>query len=322
MPLYKKISVFFILFSCFADLGFSQPRDPYSPFEIGFSIGIQSITKEKMEYAKSVGLSSVQISLNPLVNKEGDLRYTEEEIGLLVQEVKEILEYTDIKAGSFHMPFGEHVDLSLINEEKRKKVVDLHKRLLILCAPLQPKVVLFHPSWYLSLDEREKHGDQLIQSIMELRKSTQKMGSVLVIENMTGPELHVESKGQKYERPLFRTVEETLTLLDKMPSDIYAAVDLNHMLNPEKLILALGDRLKFIHVADGDGENELHYYPCSGKGMNNWVNIFDALYKVGYTGPFMYESHYDDLNDLAVCFKFMYNQFLLEKEIKHKYESN
>lgn len=294
----------------------AQNKHAPKPLKVGYSVSINSITPKNMSYAKSVGISCINVSLNPLVDKQGNINLSDSAIKELVNQVKKDAADAGIEISAFHMPFGEHVDLSLIDETARQKVVALHKKLLHLCAPLKPHIVLFHPSWYLSLNEREEHIHQMVKSTIELNKAVKDIGAMTVIENMTGPELYVESKGVKYERPLCRTVEETMQIMSKLPADVYAAVDMNHILHPEKLILALGNRLKFVHIADGDGAHELHYLPCSGKGMNDWTAILAALYQAGYQGPFMYECHYKDVKELTECYEQLYKQFITEKNLQ------
>ena len=64
----------------------------------------------------------------------------------------------------------------------------------------------------------------------------------------------------------------------------------------------MGDRLKTLHVADGFGKAENHFFPCDGLGGNNWGAIMSALNKVKYKGPFMYESKAKDLKDYKACY--------------------
>ncbi|MBX6379376.1 MAG: sugar phosphate isomerase/epimerase [Thermoflavifilum aggregans] len=316
-----KITVFCFLLLPLSSIGQHKKEGAIpAPLQVGVSVGIKSITPEKMAYVRSVGISCINISLNPLVDKQGNIDMSDRAVKKLVHEVKRSVKKVGITVSAFHMPFGRYMDLSLIDEAARQKVVAVNEKLLRLCAPLKPAIVLFHPSWYLSLGQRQEHINQLIKSAEALDEPVKKMGATMVIENMTGPKLYVERKGVKYERPLCSTVKEMMEIMSKLPSDIYAAVDMNHILHPEKLVLALGQRLKFIHVSDGDGEHEYHYFPCSGKGDNDWTAILRALYTAGYTGPFMYECHYKDLRDLAPCYNLLYNKFVLEKYIKPEYE--
>src|SRR5690625_7930321 len=104
------------------------------------------------------------------------------------------------------------------------------------------------------------------------------MGAQMVVENMLGPKL---MKGD-VERPLLRTVEETMELFDRFPSAVGLAIDMNHIKNPEILIRRMGHRLKTIHVADGTGEAEDHFFPCSGDGQYDLIAILYALFEVYY----------------------------------------
>ena len=69
----------------------------------------------------------------------------------------------------------------------------------------------------------------------------------------------------------------------------YVIVDVNHFLNdkPEDAILALGDRIKALHISDYDFVYERHMIP--GDGLNDWNKIIGALEKIGYKGAFNYE---------------------------------
>ncbi|ANH82849.1 hypothetical protein A8C56_19325 [Niabella ginsenosidivorans] len=290
------------------------------PLAVGYTISVSKITPESMRNAKAAGISCLQVGVNEWFDAKGNFKWDDNKMIAEAASAKKAAEAAGIKIAAIHMAYGQWMDLSLIDEAVRKKVVAAHKKVLQLCRVLQPEVVLFHPSWYLDLNHREEHILQLIKSVRELEKPVKDISATCVIENMTGPELYAERKGIKYERPLCRTVEEMTGILNRLPPDIYGAVDMNHILHPEQLILALDHRLKFIHVADGDGAHELHYYPCSGKGMNNWTAIIDALYTVGYTGPFMYECHYKELRDLTVCYRFLYQQYILNKYIRPEYQ--
>lgn len=103
--------------------------------------------------------------------------------------------------------------------------------------------------------------------------------------------------------------------MKQLPKNVYSAIDMNHIDNPELLIQAMGKRLKSVHIADGDGRHECHYLPnpCSGKGDNDWIKILKELYKAGYTGPFMYEvktSEYKEFKDLYNCYQNLYQNFI------------
>ena len=65
--------------------------------------------------------------------------------------------------------------------------------------------------------------------------------------------------------------------------------DTNHLLGEkmETFILAVGNKIITTHVSDYDAINERHWLP--GEGVIDWGNLIDALEKVGYKGPWLYE---------------------------------
>ncbi|MBK7097165.1 MAG: sugar phosphate isomerase/epimerase [Sphingobacteriales bacterium] len=273
-----------------------------------------------MKELKEAGIKYIQVTVNEWFDQEGSFKKAYDTIKEELLQAKIAAQKGGIVVEGIHMPFGRFIDLSLTDEASRKNVISLHKKVLELCQVLKPGIILFHPSWFLNPGNREAHINQLIRSVTELEKTVSNMGAVITIENMTGPEPYLTRNGVTYERPLCSTNEEMLQVLNLLPSNVYAAVDMNHILLPDRLILALGKRLKAIHIADGDGVRELHYYPCSGKGKNNWTSILDALYKVKYAGPFMFECKYNDPKDLFVCYQYLYQKFIIEKYIQPEYQ--
>lgn len=304
------LSIIFFFF--IVNPSYAQINQRPKPLKIGFNIGSNKITSETMKYAKSVGIDYIETSLSSYVDK-GTLTFnkSDDEIIEELKVAKKNAEKAGITIWSIHMPFSEQIDLSLANEANREKVVAFHKKALDFGRILEPKVILFHPSYFLGLGEREARKKQLIKSAVELNEKVKNMKAIMVIENMLGPELLLA--GGKRERPLLRTVEEAVEIMGRLPDDIYSAVDMNHIKNPEKLIDALGERIKSVHIADGNGREENHFFPCSGEGSNDWMAILKALNKANYKGPFMFESKYPDLKDLKDCYYTMFDQFLQEE---------
>ena len=280
---------------------------PPKRLKIGYSISINAISAEKMAYAKAAGVDYIEVSMNPLIAKNMEFKLSEPQIMDQVKQARKAAADAGIKIWSVHMPYAKDIDLSLVNEEQRQKVVALQQNVLKYCQILRPHIVLFHPSYYLGLNERRVRIKQLVKSVESLNPSVKKIGAIMVIENMLGFDLLADVKR---ERPLCRSVEETEQIMNLLPKDVYSAIDMNHIKNPEKLILAMGKRLQTVHIADGTGKQENHYFPCSGQGQNNWVAILEALNEVGYTGPFMYESAYKDVKDMKPCYESLYQNLV------------
>lgn len=271
-------------------------------------MGASGVTLDKLIDAKSVGVDYIEVSIN-LQASQTNVNFTagDEAMKTLIASIKKSADDAGIKVWSVHMPYGANIDLSLTNDAARKKVVAFHKKAIGMVAVLQPEYILFHPSYYLGLNERQSRINSLVKSVKEIKSSVDSIGAHIVIENMLGPEI---LKDATHERPLCRTVEETLSIMSMMDDDVYSIVDLNHIKNPEKLILALGSRLKSLHVSDGNGEAECHYMPCEGLGTVDWTAVLSALNKVDYQGPFLYEtSAYHDLTDLQECYYTLYKNY-------------
>lgn len=269
--------------------------------KVGYSVAISNVTSARMKEAKAAGIDCIEVSLSQFVDKEKlTFLKSDEEIETACRAANKAALEAGVEIWSVHMPFGKEIDLSLADEDKRLAVIALHQKVMRFCELISPKIILFHPSYFLGLNERELRTKQLIKSAVALNRSVKKMGATMVIENMTGFEL-VMADGKR-ERPLMRTVEETVEIFNRLPKDVYSAIDLNHIVAPEKLVLAMGKRLKTIHVADGDGKAEKHFFPCDAKGDNDWKAIMKALDKVKYKGPFMYESKATTLKDYKECY--------------------
>jgi len=280
------------------------------PLKVGYAVVFTDLTPEKMAYAKSVGIDYLEVSLGSVIDKDRNFKQKEEEILAKIKAGKKAADEAGIKIWSIHMPYGPKIDLSMADEQERQQVVALHRKVLELISPLKPEVILFHPSYYLGLNERELRTKQMVKSAVELNNMVRAMNATMVIENMLGFEL---LRDTLRERPLCRTVEETVAIMSLLPENIYAAVDMNHIKYPEKLIRALGKRLQSVHIADGTGREENHYFPCSGQGENNWIEILAALNEVGYTGPFLFESKFNDVKELSACYQSLYKSFIAQK---------
>ncbi len=276
----------------------------------GYNTSIANVNDATMNAAKAAGIAAIEVSLSLYVDKMTyQLTTNEAEIVKQVNEAKRAADAAGIEIWSVHMPFSRKIDISLANEDARKQVITLHKKILEYCRLLQPKIILFHPSWHLKLDQREVRKASMVKSAMELNKAVQSIGATMVIENMLGPNLLLDNG--KMERPLCRTVEETVEIMGRLPQEIGSAIDMNHIKHPEELILAMGPRLKSVHIADGDGEEERHYFPCSGEGKNDWTAILAALDKVGYTGPFIFETNkYKHVSEVKECYDTLYQNYI------------
>lgn len=310
------IYIFFLLLiipfiACKSDKSDIKPppqKEVPKPLTLGYSVGITTITSDKMEKAKAAGIEYVEAAgMNPFFDDNRSFTKTAAEAELIMNNAKNAANSAGVKIWSVHMPYGANMDFSAIDETVRKSVVEAHKKLIGYLKILQPKIILFHPSYYLDPpNQRDQRKSQMIKSANELNEAVMAIGATMVLENLLGPELMLNN----VERPLMRTVDETAEIFNRLPASIGLGVDMNHIENPEILVRRMGSRVKTLHVSDGSGRAENHYFPCSGEGKNNWVEILKSLNEIGYQGPFMYECAYNTEKDLADCYKTLYNKLI------------
>lgn len=313
--MFTRIKCLFVLLTVWAISFPASSKTKYPPLRVGCSIGILNANYNELKTMKESGIDCVEIALGTwLFSKEK----SDEEITARMKSARQAADSAGIEIWSIHMPFGKEIDLSQSDESIRQSTVALQQRILRFCKILRPRVILFHPSWYLGLNERPTRIAQLQRSVKELNPLVKEAGAIMVIENMLGYEL---LRNEKYERPLGRTVEEVQLIMKQMPRDVYSAIDMNHIDHPERLIRAMGKRLKSVHISDGNGRAECHYMPnpCSGKGDNDWNQILLELYRAGYTGPFMYEvgaKEFDEPQELYDCYQNLYQTFIESTQTK------
>jgi sugar phosphate isomerase/epimerase len=225
----------------------------------------------------------------------------------MFNEVKNIVDNAGIDIWSIHMPGVSYTDLSTKDENTRLSVVEMHLKMLDFIKILEPKIILFHASHLVSPNEREFRKQQAVKSANVLNTKVMQMKATMVFEN-GGANTSVINGMTASTFP--RTIDEILEFMNRLPLSIGFAVDMNHISEPHKLVLALRDRLKSVHISDGDGSTRcFHYFPCSGEGENDWVKILASLNEVNYRGPFMYECHYDDEKDLVECYEYLFLKY-------------
>lgn len=265
--------------------------------ELGTTIaplgGLDGLTYTKFRNLRNSGLKHVEISLTGLVNGEHPLPLPE--LRRRFAKIKEYADSAGINIWSIHMPYGADCDPAALDEKVRRESEKKYRSYIKTVAVLEPEYILFHPSApRMSPGDRKGHIRQAVKTISALEKDAKRIGAGIVVENLRGP--HV-MRPDGTERGLGRTVEEMTELMAALPETIYAVVDLNHIEHPERLIRALGNRVRSLHVCDSDQSRDCHFLP--GRGTNDWAEIIAALYEVGYTGPWLYEIKAKEIEELA-----------------------
>ena len=229
--------------------------------QLGISINRTNIDMIP-EYA-AAGFDVMEISLP---NEPADqLREFGEKAMALAKEA-------GIALWSVHIPFGEELDLSNPDEEKRLKALELLRPSVELAKEWGAQVIVTHGSCEL-YDENDR-GARIIACARSLKALQQEAGSIRVaLENLP--------------RFCLARISGEVVPLSKNCAGI--CFDVNHLLiqSHESFLGQAASGIITTHLSDYDMVNERHWMP--GAGVVPWKLIYDTLTAAGYTGPWLFE---------------------------------
>lgn len=194
-----------------------------------------------------------------------------------IEEGLERVKISKLFLNGVHLPFGARWDISVPDEELRRKRIGETAELFKRIDPYTPNCYVLHGSVpldvFYGVVDRKAYCDGLVRSITQLQELTD---TPICLETLP-------------RQCLLNTVRETLEILGKLPKT-KLCLDVNHLLfdDVEDAVLTFGDVIYTLHISDYDKADERHWLP--GKGIINWNRLIGNLQKVGYNGVFNYES--------------------------------
>ncbi|MBE6787009.1 MAG: sugar phosphate isomerase/epimerase [Ruminococcaceae bacterium] len=237
--------------------------------EVGLSTCGFLFTEENFQNLEKSGIKFIEIS-------RGWTEYPNFDY----QEIKRLCEKYSIVPWSFHLPFAgpKELDIASLNEEIRKQTVAWWSENIKNGSSLGVKIFVAHPSSEPISEEpetRKKQLDASKKSLKELAEFASKYDAVIAVEDLP-------------RTCLGRNSEEMADLVSA-DDRLKVCLDTNHMLidNNLNLIEKLGDKIVTLHVSDYDFTDEKHWLP--GEGKVEWQEVYQALLKSGYNGPWLYE---------------------------------
>jgi len=191
--------------------------------------------------------------------------------------VKDLADDNGINIWSIHIPYGMDIDISVLDDEARKKAIEEISVMIKTVRPLQPEKLVLHPSFEpIPDEERAERLEACIESLPGLMELASKYDMGLTIECLP-------------RTCLGNTSQEILEILHQVPG-LKVCCDVNHLLQetPVEFIRAVGSAIETLHISDYDGIDERHWLP--GKGIIEWDTLIESLEDAGYKGPWMFES--------------------------------
>lgn len=222
--------------------------------------------------AKENGIEYVEVALNQCYRN-----VSEDEVIPRINALKSKIDSAGVKVWSIHLPFSRTLDISVIDEEDRKRNVEIIARMIKASAVFKPsKLVLHSSSEPIADNVREQRIRYAIESIGILRKYAEETGVQLCIENLP-------------RTCLGNNPEELLRIIADYP-DVGICFDTNHYLTGTPIHFAetAGHRIGTLHISDYDGVNESHWVPK--EGTIPWEELLGIIKEKGYNGIYMYEA--------------------------------
>lgn len=222
--------------------------------------------------AKQNGIEYIEVAMNQCYRN-----VPKNEIIPRVHALKNKIDSAGLKVWSIHLPFSRTLDISVLDNEARRKNFEFMADMIKISAIFKPtKLVLHGSSEPIEDDIREQRIQNSIQSIGYLQQYAKEIGAQLCIENLP-------------RTCLGNTPEELLRMIEDYP-EVGICFDTNHYLlgDPIHFARTAGHRVETLHISDYDGVNESHWIP--GDGVILWKELFDILIRKGYKGVYMHEA--------------------------------
>lgn len=246
-------------------------------------------TIDSVRLCAELGFSNVEIFMNSF--SELEMPY--------LRRLKELCQERSLKVTSIH-PFTSGYEYMLFFSAYEKRAADscgLYARYFSAAAELGADFVVFHgDSVRAPFIGLERYAE--VYSM--LADTAKREGAVLLQENVSSAR-----SGSA----------EFILELRKMLPDIGFVLDIKQVLRagqaPEKMITAMGDRIKHIHINDwcfnaGEGREDGCRLP--GKGELELGAIVKMLEDNRYDGRYMievYRKNFTDLSDISESFEYL-----------------
>ena len=237
--------------------------------KFGFSIGqkfdgpLPILTENGINYLE-VGLRLVT----------SDREFLKNAMDFVLEEQKKL----GFEIKTAHLPFSAGYDLSVLNDDERKKAIENQKEAIEFSKHLGYSIVVLHPdTGKVCEEDYEKRHEALIKSLKDFAPWCKERGIKIAVENLT----QVSS---------VQTSKALVDIIKAVGSDnIGICFDVNHLFKEthKEFIKTAGKYILTMHTTDNDGEFEKHWFP--GDGVINWQELFELLDEINYDSTMICE---------------------------------
>lgn len=236
--------------------------------KIGMSSCAFALDEAAFSALAETGIDCIEISLHYLKHSALDFAQT-----------ARLSKTYGVSLWSYHLPFAppDVLDIASTDEGIRRHTVEYWSELIKKGAAIGVRTFVVHPSSEPKSEgeARAREMDAAMTSLASLAECASRAGGVIAVEDLP--------------RSCLGRSSEEIACLISADDRLRVCFDTNHLLVDDNLnfIEKLGDKIATLHVSDYDFLDEKHWLP--GEGRVDFPALYEALLRVGYTGPWMYE---------------------------------
>ena len=246
------------------------------------NISVRDTKSEKFyPIFKEIGFYGIDISFPNWENREYILSEKfESDFLARFQKIEE----SDLKVTQTHLTYypGHLQPIGDGSYEAYEEfILPILLREIELTAKMNCRVAVAHMYFRGTPEECRERNLRLIKKLLP---KLQENNVILAIEN---------TYGMGYSASCLSTAEDILYYIDYFKNEhIGACLDVGHAvtlnLDPIAMIKTLGRAIKAVHLHSNVPGKDLHLPPMLTKGVD-WIGIYEALIRVGYSGSFNME---------------------------------
>ncbi len=240
--------------------------------------GYAKTLEAKIDLLHQSGFRYIDLSF---YGREDNAKFLADDWKEYTQSVKKLAEEKDMEFVQAHAMGGNVWKSEKVYDE----VVTATKRAIEVCAELGIPNIVVHAPYTSKVTSKEEFYERTLAYYQEYFPLMEQTGVNVLVENSFYSELKVEH--------YFYSGEELAAFLDYANHpQLKACWDTGHAniqgTDQHRDIVALGDRLAAVHIADNLGEHDDHLMPY--QGTVNMDAVMTGLLKIGYTGAFTFEA--------------------------------
>lgn len=245
--------------------------------------------KDGLKKVRECGFDSIDFSFFAYqTDADFVLKKNDNDLKTFFKQLKTIADDVGLEFGQTHAPYYNYLPLEqLCGNEYLNLFINSIKS----TAYLGSKYLVIHPAIFRDAENNYMRSFDANIKFFGLLKSVAKdFGVTIAVENLCAinplREMGVPSATS--------SGEKLSHLVDALGDGFCACLDTGHAFftgqDPAQFARLLSDRLKVLHIQDGDGYDDMHVPPTLGH--INWQDFLSALKEINYQGVLNMEISY------------------------------